>query len=316
MLAIDAARRRAGRRGVRRCCWTCATSSSPKRGHIPGATILPRRRIEFRIEALVRDRLTPLVVVDSGEEIAPGVRDPRAVLAAATLLGARLARNRGARRRRRRVAPGGAAGRLGHAGLEQGLRPPRRRPGARADRRRRHAARLAAEGRRIALCDVRSASEHMEDCVPGSVSLPGFEAVSHALDMAAESDVIVLCSSARTRSLLVARTLIDLGLSDVVALDGGELAWRLAGLALETGSRRRRVLASAPVASSPSWARPGWPSTMASGGTRPPSSPSCCTRPAATSRRSTCATWASTGGARAAQRLGGRRPADRPPRAN
>jgi rhodanese-related sulfurtransferase len=59
--------------------------------------------------------------------------------------------------------------------------------------------------------------------------------------MSAESDVIVLCSSARTRSLAVARTLIDLGLSDVVALDGGVLAWRLAGLEVETGSRRRRV---------------------------------------------------------------------------
>ena len=33
-----------------------------ERGHIPGATNLPRRRIEFRIGELVRDRSTPIVV--------------------------------------------------------------------------------------------------------------------------------------------------------------------------------------------------------------------------------------------------------------
>jgi rhodanese-related sulfurtransferase len=85
------------------------------------------------------------------------------------------------------------------------------------------------DGRRVALCDVRGAAEHSAGCVSGAVSLPGFDVVSHALDMAAESDVIVLCSNACKRSLVVARTLLDLALSDVVALDGGALAWQLAG---------------------------------------------------------------------------------------
>lgn len=210
-------------------------------GHLPGATILPRRRLEFRIDALVRDRLTPLVVVDSGAEIAPGVRDPRAALAADTLLGAGW--------REVAVLDGGvAAWRLAGLPVVSGTQVSSKAFGRRvADIERVPMVDVATlrrwqqAGRRIALCDVRSADEHVEDCIPGSVSLPGFEAVSHALDMAAESDVIVLCSSARTRSLLVARTLIDLGLSDVVALDGGQLAWRLAGLPLERGSRRRRV---------------------------------------------------------------------------
>ena len=96
-------------------------------------------------------------------------------------------------------------------------------------------------GRRVALCDVRGADEHTDGCIPGAVSLPGFEAASHALDMAAESDVVVLYSSGRTRGPLVVRTLADLGLRDVVALDGGLLAWRQAGHELERGSRRRRV---------------------------------------------------------------------------
>ena len=217
-----------------------------ERGHVPGAAVLPRRRIEFRIEALVRDRDTPLVVMDGGEEIEPGVHDPRAALAAATLVALGY--------RDVAVLVGGLAG-WRRAGLPvvSGTQVSSKAFGRRiGDLERvptvdvdtlRH---WQQDGRRVALCDVRAAAEHTEGCVPGAVSLPGFEVVSHALDMAAEADVIVLCSSARTRSLLVARTLIDLGLSDVVTLDGGALAWCLAGLELEVGSRRRRVMPSTP----------------------------------------------------------------------
>jgi len=210
-------------------------------GHLPGAAIVPRRRLEFRIDALVRDRATRLVVVDSGSEIAPGVRDPRATLAADTLLAFGY---------REVAALDGGVAAWRQAGLPtvSGTQVSSRAFGRRvADLERVPLIDVATlrqwqrSGRRVALCDVRGAGEHTQDCVPGAVSLPGFEAVSHALDMSAESDVIVLCSSARTRSLAVARTLIDLGLSDVVALDGGMLAWRLAGLEVERGSRRRRV---------------------------------------------------------------------------
>jgi rhodanese-related sulfurtransferase len=210
-------------------------------GHLPGATVLPRRRIEFRIDALVRDRLTPIVVIDSGAEISPGVRDPRAALAADTLAAFGY--------REVAVLDGGVAA-WRQAGLPtvSGTQVSSMAFGRRiGDLERVPTIDVATlrgwqqAGRRIALCDVRSADEHTEDCIPGAVSLPGFEAVSHAVDMAAESDVIVLCSSARTRCLLVARTLIDMGLTDVVALDGGLLEWRLAGHELERGSRRRRV---------------------------------------------------------------------------
>jgi rhodanese-related sulfurtransferase len=212
-----------------------------ERGHLPGATILPRRRIEFRIEALVRHRATPLVLVDSGAVVEGGQRDPRARLAAATLVAFGY--------REVAVLDGGVAA-WRRAGLPtaSGTQVSSRAFGRRVgDLERvptvtvetlRH---WQEEGRRVALCDVRGADEHTEGCIPGAVSLPGFETVLHALDMAAESDVIVLCSSARTRSHVVARTLIDLGLGNVVALDGGTLAWWLDGHELERGSRRRRV---------------------------------------------------------------------------
>ena len=218
-----------------------------ERGHIPGATILPRRRIEFRIEALVRDRATPLVVVDSGEDIDEGGRDPRAVLAAATLsaLGYRdvATLDGGVAAWRRAGLPIVSGTQVSSKAFGRRIGDLARVPSIDVETLRR----WLAEGRRVALCDVRGAGEHTEGCIPGAVSLPGFEIVSHALDMAAESDVIVLCSSALTRSLIVARTLIDLGLSDVVTLDGGTLAWRLAGHELEQGSRRRRVKPSTPA---------------------------------------------------------------------
>ena len=218
-----------------------------ERGHIPGATILPRRRIEFRIEALVRDRATPLVVVDGGDDLGDGERDPRAQLAAGTLVALGY---------RDVAALDGGVAAWRHAGLPtiSGTQVSSKAFGRRVgDLERVPTIDVATlrqwqlEGRRVALCDVRSAAEHTEGCIPGAVSLPGFEVVSHALDMAAESDAIVLCSSAGARSLIVARTLIDLGLGDVVALDGGTLAWGLAGHELERGSRRRRVMPSTPA---------------------------------------------------------------------
>ena len=217
-----------------------------ERGHIPGAAILPRRRIEFRMESLVRDRATPLIAVDSGEHLDDGARDPRAALAAETLsaLGYRdiAALEGGVAAWRRAGLPVVSGTQVSSKAFGRRIGDLERVPAIDVETLRR----WFEQGRRVALCDVRSAGEHTEGCIPGAVSLPGFEIVSHALDMAAESDIIVLCSTARTRSRIVARTLIDLGLTDVAILDGGALAWQLAGHALEQGSRRRRVAPSKP----------------------------------------------------------------------
>jgi len=212
-----------------------------ERGHLPGAAVLPRRRIEFRIGSLVRDRATPLVTIDGGEDLGDGRLDPRAVLAAETLaaLGYRdvAALAGGVAAWRRAGRPVVSGNQVSSQAFGRRVRDLARVPLVDVPTLRQ----WQQEGRRVALCDVRGADEHTDGCIPGAVSVPGFELVAHALDMAAEADVIVLCSSGRTRSLVVARTLVDLGLGDVVALDGGTLAWQLAGHALETGSRRRRV---------------------------------------------------------------------------
>jgi rhodanese-related sulfurtransferase len=215
--------------------------SESQRGHIPGCALLPRCLIEFRIGTLVADRATPLVVVDGGERGADAGVDPRAELAAQTLVAlgyADVAALRGGfaawRARglptlpRAQVASPACGRRVGDLAASPTVDVTTLR-------------RCEAEGRRIALCDVRSLDEHTAGCIPGAVSLPGFEVVCHALDIANEADVIVLCSSAGVRGAVIARTLVDLGVGDACALEGGTLAWRLAGHDLETGSRRRRV---------------------------------------------------------------------------
>lgn len=164
--------------------------SESRHGHIPGATRVPRRRIESCIDALVADRATPLV---SGAPMS------------SKACGRRI----------------GDLDRVPTAAVDA-------------------LQRWRAEGARVALCDVRSAAEHTEGCVPGAVSMPGFEVVQHALDMTADPDGVVPCSTGGIRSMVLARTLIELGLSEVVALDGGTRAGQLAGLELEQGSRCRR----------------------------------------------------------------------------
>ena len=133
-----------------------------ERGHIHGATILPRRRIEFRIEALVRDRATPLIIVDSGEDIDDGARDPRAALAVETL---------SAFGYRDVAALAGGVAAWRHAGLPivSGTQVSSKAFGRRiADLERVPSVDVAtlrrwlAEGRRVALCDVRGADEHTE----------------------------------------------------------------------------------------------------------------------------------------------------------
>ncbi len=208
------------------------------RDRIPGAVNLPRHRIEFRIDTLVRDRATPLVVLDGGKA------DPRADLAAETLrhLGyADVA-----------VLDGGAAAWRGGGlpvvcGINVSSRAFRERLKCTGEVQCVDVDTLLAwrrEGTRVALIDVRTPAEHTQGCIPGAVSITGFEIASQGVDIAAESDVIVAYSGGCTRSIVSARTLGLLGVKDVVALDGGLVAWQLAGLEVERGSRRTRFTAS------------------------------------------------------------------------
>jgi rhodanese-related sulfurtransferase len=211
-----------------------------QRARIPGAVHLARRRLEFRVAQRVPDRATPLVLVDGGEAHASGCADARAALSAATLqrLGyADVAHLDGG------VAGWRRAGLPVLCGIEVSSRAFEQQLGGGDEVRTVDVdtlLRWRRDGTVVALCDVRSPEEHAAGTLPGAVCVPDFRIAVQAVDIAAEADVLVLVSSGRTRSGVFARVLARLGLGDVAVLDGGVLAWRLAGQPLETGSRRTR----------------------------------------------------------------------------
>lgn len=201
-----------------------------ERGHVPGATNLPRRRLEFRIAELVADPATPIVVC--------GDADERARLAAGTLEGlgyADVAWLEGG------IEAWMASGRS----LATGNNVPSKTFGEQVQHGRDVPSidaetflRWRAEGRRMAVCDVRTPGEHQTDCIPGSVSAPSFDVALHAADLAAAHDTVVLHCAGRTRSIIGTQTLAEMGLDKVVALENGTMGWRLAGHELEQGSKR------------------------------------------------------------------------------
>jgi len=87
---------------------------------------------------------------------------------------------------------------------------------------------------RPALIDVREADEHAQGMIPGTVHIPrGF--LELRIERAVpnrEAPVVVYCASG-TRSVLAARSLVELGYTNVRSLAGGFTGWKRAGLAWE-----------------------------------------------------------------------------------
>lgn len=230
-VAIDAATL-AGRWATRDA-WALIDVREPveyERSHLFGATLVPRRRLEFRIGELVRDRATPIVVCDDGSG--------RAMLAADTLarLGYRdvawLAGGLDAAvQAGSRVASGtNVPSKLFGEEVQHGQDV----PSVSADT-------LSAwltEQRDIVVCDVRTPEEYAESCIPGAISAPSFDIALVAADLAAAYPTVVVNCAGRTRSIIGAQTLRELGLANVVALENGLMGWRLAGHVVEAGAQR------------------------------------------------------------------------------
>lgn len=200
------------------------------RGHIPGATNLPRRRIELRIATLVRDPDTTIVVTDDDTG--------RATLAADTLaaLGYRNVQW---------LCGGIEAWRAAGYPVATGNNVPSKLygevayhrydiPDVDAD----SFLQWQDEGRDILLFDVRTPEEYREACIPGSTSGPSFDIARHAGDLRKHNGPVVVHCAGRTRSLIAAQTLRELGVSQAVALRNGTMGWLLAGKEVEHGARR------------------------------------------------------------------------------
>jgi molybdopterin/thiamine biosynthesis adenylyltransferase/rhodanese-related sulfurtransferase len=91
-----------------------------------------------------------------------------------------------------------------------------------------------SHGRTPSLIDVREPDEHVQGMIPGTIHIPrGFlELRIEGAVPDREMPVVLYCASG-TRSVLAARSLFELGYSNVRSLAGGFTGWKRAGLAWE-----------------------------------------------------------------------------------
>lgn len=202
-----------------------------ERGHIPDATFLPRRQIEFRVADLAPVKTTPLVIY--------GGDDGRAALAAATL--AQLGYTDV------RALDGGfpAWAAAGHE-VVTGSNVPSKQFGERVLAEQRipyltaeDLSRRIAAGESIVVCDSRTPGEFKLACIPGAYSEPSFDLTLQYERLLKEYDTVVVNCAGRTRSIIGTATLQVLGMERVYALENGTMGWVLAGLTLERGAERR-----------------------------------------------------------------------------
>jgi len=96
-------------------------------------------------------------------------------------------------------------------------------------------------GENIVIVDSRPFAEYRKMNIPGGICCPNGELALRIRDIAPDprTKIVVNCAG-RTRSIIGAQTLIDLGIANpVYALENGTQGWFLAGLPLEHGASRR-----------------------------------------------------------------------------
>jgi len=88
--------------------------------------------------------------------------------------------------------------------------------------------------RKPALIDVREPEEHAQGMIPGTVHIPrGFLELRIERNVPERDTPVVLYCASGTRSVLAARSLAELGYTNVSSLSGGFTSWKRAGLAWE-----------------------------------------------------------------------------------
>ena len=209
--------------------------------HIPGASLVPRRQLEFRMPRLVPFSGTRVIVCDDDGRRAP--------LAAATLEGIGF----------RQVAMlEGGINRWTTEGYptEWGVNVPSKDFGEKvqvvhgiAEMHPEELHALQQKGEKIVLLDSRTPEEHRRATIPGGRSAPNGEVALHIADLAPDPDAtIVVHCAGRTRSIVGARLLQRMGYPKVFDLRNGTMGWMMAGLELETGSTRLDLPPSSPAA--------------------------------------------------------------------
>lgn len=97
------------------------------------------------------------------------------------------------------------------------------------------------KGEKLVILDTRTPEEFRRFCIPGGRSVPGGELALRITDITKNLDrdttIIVNCAG-RTRSIIGTRVLQRMGLPNVYGLKNGTSGWVLAGQQLETGADR------------------------------------------------------------------------------
>ena len=122
----------------------------------------------------------------------------------------------------------------------------------------RHTPRITADelvamqkrGDDMVIVDGRTWAEYQRFNIPGGISCPNGELALRidAIVPSSKTRIVVNCAG-RTRSIIGAQTLIDLGVpNEVVALENGTQGWFLAGYEVERGAKRKYPEASTAAA--------------------------------------------------------------------
>ena len=201
--------------------------------HIPGASLIPRRQLEFQMSLAVPFKGTQVVVCDDDGR--------RAALAAATL--ERMGYRNVA------VLTGGINRWVSDNNpTEWGSNVPSKDFGEKVEVVH-HVPEIDAtelqarieRGDKLIILDTRTPEEYRRFCIPGGRSVPGGELALRITDitrdLTPDTTVIVNCAG-RTRSIIGTRMLQRMGLPNVYGLKNGTSGWVLAGHQLEQGADR------------------------------------------------------------------------------
>ena len=202
--------------------------------HIVGASLIPRRMLEFELSEAVPHRDTPIVLCDEDEQ--------RVHFAAATL----------ERMGYTDVSTlTGGTNRWAFLDLptEWGVNVPSKDFGERVEVVH-HVPEIDADdlharierGDNLVILDTRTPEEYRRSCIPGGRSMPGGELafrITDVLEDAPPDATVVVNCAGRTRSIIGTRVLQRMSLDrEVVGLKNGTAGWMLAGHELEFGADR------------------------------------------------------------------------------
>ncbi len=201
--------------------------------HIPGSSLIPRRRLEFQIGPAVPFKGAKVVVCDD---------DGRRAAAAADTL-ERLGYSQVS------VLDGGINRwtTLDYP-TEWGTNVPSKDFGEKMEVVH-HVPEIDApelqsrldRGDKVVILDTRTPEEYQRFCIPGGRSMPGGELALRITDVVKDLDpdtTVVINCAGRTRSIIGTRVLQRMGFTNALGLKNGTSGWVLAGYPVERGAGR------------------------------------------------------------------------------